>query len=106
VLFFLISPQKINLEIFCGVFCGSQQGEFKNTKTKLGGVHVKNFWPKKLRKNTFFMSSFPIGFFYRVLAVSLHEEPKNTIKIFSKSDLKISKHLKKRQVGKYVAFFF
>jgi hypothetical protein len=39
--------------------------------------------PKKLRKKTFFLSSFPIVFFNRVfLAVSLHEEPKNTINTF------------------------
>jgi hypothetical protein len=48
--------------------CVSQQGEFKNTTTKLlGKIHVKNFWPKKLReKNLFFLSSFPVDFFYRV----------------------------------------
>ena len=67
--------------------CVSQQGEFKNTiKNFLGKIYVKNFWPKKLReKKTFFLSSFPIDFFLiAFLAVSLHEEPKNTIKIFSK----------------------
>jgi hypothetical protein len=38
-----------------------------------------------LGKKTFFLSSFPIEFlFIAFLAVSLHEEPKNTIKIFSK----------------------
>jgi hypothetical protein len=64
--------------------CVSQQGEFKNTiKNFLGKIHVKNFWPKKLR---FF---FPFVFSHRFfliafLAVSLHEEPKNTIQIFSK----------------------
>jgi hypothetical protein len=48
--------------------CVSQQGEFKNTvghKNVLGEVHVKNFWPKKLRKKQKILSSFPIGFFYR-----------------------------------------
>jgi hypothetical protein len=49
-----------------------------------------------LRKKPFFLSSFPIEiFFIAFLAVSLHEEPKNTINIFLKSDLKISKNLKK-----------
>jgi hypothetical protein len=48
-------------------------------------VHVKNFWPKKLTKQNFF----PFVFSHRLLlsrflAVSLHEEPKNTIKVFSK----------------------
>jgi hypothetical protein len=46
--------------------CVSQQGEFKNTK--------KNFWEslcqkllaEKVEKKTFFLSSFPIVFFYRV----------------------------------------
>jgi hypothetical protein len=66
--------------------CVSQQGEFKNTKKNfLGKVYVKNFWPKKLGKKNFFPSVFSHRiFFYRVLAVSLHEEPKNTTKIFSK----------------------
>jgi hypothetical protein len=47
--------------------CVSQQGELKNTiKNVLGEVHVKNFWPKQLRKKPFFLSYFPIDFFYRV----------------------------------------
>jgi hypothetical protein len=44
----------------------------------LGKVYVKNFWPGKLRKKNFFPFVFSHRFF------SLHEEPKNTIKIFSK----------------------
>jgi hypothetical protein len=66
--------------------CVSQQGEFKNTiKNLLGKVYVKNFWPKKLRKQNFFPFVFSHRFFFiAFLAVSLHEEPKNTIKIFSK----------------------
>jgi hypothetical protein len=50
--------------------CVSQQGEFKNNiKNFLGKIHVKNFWPEKLRKKkTFFLSSFPIGFFFSSLA--------------------------------------
>jgi hypothetical protein len=58
--FFLI------FEIFFMAFlCVSQQGEFKNTiKNFLEKIHVKNFWPKKLReKKTFFLSSFPVDFF-------------------------------------------
>jgi hypothetical protein len=64
--------------------CISQQGKFKNTiKNFLGEIHVKKFWPKKLRKN-FFPVVFSRRFFLiAFLAVSLHEEPKNTIKIFS-----------------------
>jgi hypothetical protein len=58
--------------------CVSQQGEFKNTiKHFLGKIHVKSFWPKKLR------IFFPVVFSHRLfsiafLAGSLHEEPKNT----------------------------
>jgi hypothetical protein len=37
---------------------------------------------------------------YALLAVSLHEEPKNTIKHFLKSDLKISENLKKKKAGR------
>jgi hypothetical protein len=65
--------------------CVSQQGEFKNTKKNfLGKIHVKNFWPKKLRKTKKSCRLFPSIFFIAFLAVSLHEDPKNTIKIFSK----------------------
>jgi hypothetical protein len=49
-----------------------------------------------LRKNPLFPFVFSHRFFLiAFLAVSLHEEPKNTIKHFLKSDLKISKNLKK-----------
>jgi hypothetical protein len=66
--------------------CVSQQGELKNAiKNFLGEVHVKSFWPKNLRrKKTFSCRISPSIFFYRVLAISLHEEPKNTIKTLSK----------------------
>jgi hypothetical protein len=44
--------------LFMAFLCVSQQGDFKNTtKNFLGKAHVKNFWPKKLRKKTFFLSS-------------------------------------------------
>jgi hypothetical protein len=56
--------------------------------------HKKLFWEnlcqkllaeKVEKKKTFFLSSFPIEFFFiAFLAVSLHEVPKNTIKIFPK----------------------
>jgi hypothetical protein len=66
--------------------CVSQQGEFKRTtKNFLGEVHIKNFWPKKLRGKKKIPVVFPHRlFFIAFLAVSLHEEPKNTIKMFSK----------------------
>jgi hypothetical protein len=47
--------------------CVSHQGELKkHHKNFLGEVHVKNFWPKKLRKKTFFLPSFPIDLFNSV----------------------------------------
>ena len=66
--------------------CVSQQGEFKNTiKNLFGGSPCQKLLAEKVeKKKTFFLSSFPIDFFFiAFLAVSLHEEPKNTIKIFS-----------------------
>jgi hypothetical protein len=65
--------------------CVSQQGEFKNTiKNFLRKIHVKNLWPKKLRKKKpFSCRLFPSIFLIAFLAVSLHEEPKNSIKLFS-----------------------
>ena len=66
--------------------CVSQQGEFKNTIKTFGGNPCQKLLAEKVeKKNTFFLSSFPIEFFLiAFLAVSLHEEPKNTIKICSK----------------------
>jgi len=46
--------------------CVSQQEEFKNTTKTFWGKSMSktfNFWPKKLRKKYFFLSSFPIDFF-------------------------------------------
>jgi hypothetical protein len=55
--------------------CVSQQGEFKNTiENFLGKMHVKNSWPKKLRKKHFFPVVVSLSiFFIAFLAVSLHE---------------------------------
>jgi hypothetical protein len=119
-------PKKLRFlfpfRLFPALLCVSQQGEFENTiKNFLGKIYVI-FWPKKLRKKvqgkkkllaekverkkTFFLSSFPIDFcFIAFLAVSLHEEPKNTIKIFSKIGPENRKKNSKK-VGRYVAFFF
>jgi hypothetical protein len=44
----------------------STRGVQKHHKNFLGKIHVKNFWPKKLRKQPFFLSSFPVDFVYRV----------------------------------------
>jgi hypothetical protein len=67
-----------------------------------GKVHVKSFWPKKLRtteekKKTLFLSCFSFDFFITFLAVSLHEEPKNTTKTFSKTRPKNLKQNKRSQ---------
>jgi hypothetical protein len=67
----------------------STRGVQKHHKKLFGEsrkAHVRSFWPKKLRKKTFFtvVLVFPIDFFFiAFLAVSLHEEPKNTTKTFS-----------------------
>jgi hypothetical protein len=105
----------------------STRGVQKHHKNFLGEIHVKNFWPKKLRffffplsslpsafvrfstrgvqkrhktlfggstcqkllaekieeKKLFSFRLFPSIFFIAFLAVSLHEEARNTIKIFS-----------------------
>jgi hypothetical protein len=85
--------------LYPALLCVSQQGEFKNTiKHFLGEIHVKNFWQKKLRKKNFFPFVFSHRFFFiAFLAVSLNEEPKNTIKIFSQIR---PENLKKSQKGR------
>ena len=51
--------------------CVSQQEEFKNTiKNFLGKVHVKNFWPKKLRKKNLFPVVFSHRFFFIAFLIS------------------------------------
>jgi hypothetical protein len=63
----------------------STRGVKKTPYNFFGKIHVKNVWPKKLRKKKLFsFRRFPSTFFIAFLAVSLHEEPENTIKIFSK----------------------
>jgi hypothetical protein len=49
-----------------------------------GSLCQKLLGPKKIGKKKLFPVVFPSNFFIALLAVSLHEEPKNTIKIFSK----------------------
>jgi hypothetical protein len=56
----------------------STRGVQKHHKKLFGKIHVKNFWPKKLRKKNFFPFVFSHRFFLiAFLAVSLHEEPTN-----------------------------
>jgi hypothetical protein len=45
--------------LFCAFL---NKGSSKTPLKKLGEIHVKNFWPKKLIKKAFFLSSFPIDF--------------------------------------------
>jgi hypothetical protein len=54
--------------LFWAFLCVSHQGEFKNTKKNfLGEVHVRSFWPKKLRKKQLFpFRLFPSIFVYGV----------------------------------------
>jgi hypothetical protein len=72
-------------DLFYGVFVRfSTRGVQKHHKCFLGEVHVKSFWPKKLRKKNFFPVVFSQRFFLiAFLAVSLHEEPNNTTKTYS-----------------------
>jgi hypothetical protein len=50
-------------DFFDGVFVRfSTRGVQKHHQTNLGEVHVKNFWPKKLRGEKKVLSSFPIHF--------------------------------------------
>jgi hypothetical protein len=55
--------------------CVSQQGEFKNTIKLFGESLCQKLLAEKVEeKKTFFVSSFPIEFFFiAFLAVSLHE---------------------------------
>jgi hypothetical protein len=80
--------------------CVSQQGEFKNIiHFFLGEIDVG----KKMPKNMLF----PFDFFYRVFfAVSLHEELKNTIKMFSKVEPEnLQKKTQKKYHGTCLGFF-
>jgi hypothetical protein len=66
----------------------AKQGEFKNAiKNKLfGGSPCQALLAKKVeRKKSFSLSFFSSIFFIAFLAVSLHEELKNTIQIISKN---------------------
>jgi hypothetical protein len=80
----------------------STRGVQKHHKKLFGENLCQKLLAEKVeKKKTFFLSSFPIDiFFIAFLAVSLHEELKNTIKIFSKIR---PENLKKSQkkVGRY-----
>jgi hypothetical protein len=62
----------------------STRGVQKHHKTIFGGNTCQKLLAEKVEgKNLFSFRLFPSIFFIAFLAVSLHEEPKNTIKIFS-----------------------
>jgi hypothetical protein len=86
----------------------SQPGEFKNTTTSFWKKSMSKTFCQKLSGKKLFLChlpSPPLRFFViAFLAVSLHDELKNTTIMFSKSDPKISKDLQKRQAGRYVVF--
>jgi hypothetical protein len=89
-------PKKIdrNFDVCFTAFSGvSQRRDFKNTTKTFGGKSMsKKKSQKKLR--ICFPVVFPPIFFIAFLAVSLHEEQKSTIQIFSR--IRPQKKLKKR----------
>ena len=63
----------------------STRGVQKHHKTLFGGSTCQKLLAEKVEeKKLFFLRLFPSIFLIAFLAVSLHEQPKNTIKIFSK----------------------
>jgi hypothetical protein len=88
--------------------CVSQQGEFKNTKNLFGVNPCQKLLAEKVEKKKLFSCRLSHRFFliaFLTASVSLLEEPKNTIKIFSKIR---PKNLKKspKKVGRWVRRFF
>jgi hypothetical protein len=65
--------------------CISQQGSSKTPQKLFGGNPCQKLLAEKVEKKQLFSCRiFPSIFFITFLAVSLHEEPQNTIQIFSK----------------------
>jgi hypothetical protein len=63
-------------------FCAFlNEGSSKTPQKLFGESSCQRPLAEKVEKNNFFLSSFPIDFFIAFLAVSLHEEPKNTTKM-------------------------
>jgi hypothetical protein len=67
------------------------KGSSKTPSKKWGKSMSKTFCPKKWEKT----NRFSLQFYFIAFAVSLHEELKNTINIFSKTRPEILKNLKK-----------
>jgi hypothetical protein len=72
--------------LFYGVFVRfSTRGVQKHHKKRFGGNPCQKLLAEKVEKKQLFSCRLSHQiFFIAFLAVSLHEEPKNTIKIFSK----------------------
>ena len=89
-----------------GVFVRfSTRGVQKHHKNFLGQAYCQKLLAEKVeRKKNFFPFVFSHRlFFIAFLAVSLHEEPKNTTKIFSKIRLVNLKESQKKYRGTYLA---
>jgi hypothetical protein len=66
--------------------CVSQQWEFKKKhKKRFGESPCQKLLAEEVEKKNFFPGVFPIDFFIALLAVSLHERPKNTTIFFPKT---------------------
>jgi hypothetical protein len=91
-----------------GVFVRfSTRGVQKHYKKLFGESPCRKLLAEKVeKKKPFSCRLFPSIFVIAFLAVSLHEEPKNTTKIFSKIRPENRKKSQKRYHGTYVAFFF
>jgi hypothetical protein len=85
----------------------STRGVQKHHKTLFGGSTCQKLLAEKVERKNFSPFVFSHRFFFiAFLAVSLHEKPKSTIKIFSQIRPENLKKSQKRKVGRYVAFFF
>jgi hypothetical protein len=62
----------------------SQQGEFKNTTKTFWEKSMSKLLTEKVEEKNFFLSSSHRFVLIAFLAVSLHEDPKNTTKTLSK----------------------
>jgi hypothetical protein len=84
----------------------STRGVQKHHKKLFGENICQKLLAEKVEKKKLFsFRLFPSIFFIAFLAVSLHEEPKNTIKIFSQIRPENLKKSQKRYRGTYLAFF-
>jgi hypothetical protein len=91
---------------FDGVFVRfSTRGVQKRHKNLFGGSPCQKLFAKKVEGENFPLD-FPFDFFYRVFWPFLCMSSKTPLKYFLKSDRKISKILKKSNMGTYLGVFF